>query len=489
MIESLGERTARLARRWVPDPFIFAILLTILTALLAVFLAPDVDRHVLARWAAGAADRGESEVAAGWRAAAAAGDTSAVGLLDRALQVLLYWIDPETGFWRLLAFGMQMTVILVTGYALAVSPPVRRIVDRLARVPRGAGSAAALVALVAVAAAFLHWGLGLIVGALLAREVGIRAARRGVPVHYPLLGAAGYAGLMVWHGGWSGSGPLKFASGAADLLGDDRVIPLSATIFSAMNITVAVALLVLVPLGFAWLAPRRPEAMEACPLREPPAPEREEPSAPGTPADRLDGSRLLAGVTGALGVTAVVAYAATSSRPDQLAVINGLFLFAGLLLHGTPRAYLRAVAAGAHGAAGIILQFPFYAGIMGMMAASGLARAFSDWCVTNPLVNETTFAPLAFVSAGIVNLFVPSGGGQVAVQGKILLDVARGLGVPEGKAVMALAYGDQLTNMLQPFWALALLGITGLKARQIIGYTLVVMVLATPVFIAALLLF
>lgn len=477
MIERIGERSARLARRWIPDPFIFAILLTILTALLAVCFAPDVDRHVLGRWAAHAADRGE------------AGDARAVGLLDRTIQVLLYWIDPKTGFWRLLAFGMQMTVILVTGYALAVSPPVKRIVDRLARVPRGAGSAAALVAFVAVAAAFLHWGLGLIVGALLAREVGIRAARRGVPVHYPLLGAAGYAGLMVWHGGWSGSGPLKFASGAADLLGDDRVIPLAATIFSPMNLAIAAVLLVLVPLFFAWLAPRRPEAMEACPLDEPEAPRTEEPATPETPADRLDRSRLLAWVTGALGVFAVVAYATTAARPDQLAIINGLFLFAGLVLHGTPRAYLAAVAAGTRGAAGIILQFPFYAGIMGMTAASGLARAFSDWCVTNPLVNETTFAPLAFLSAGIVNLFVPSGGGQVAVQGKILLDVAHGLGVPEGKAVMALAYGDQITNMLQPFWALALLGITGLKARQIIGYTLVVMVLAAPVFLVGLLAF
>ena len=230
--------------------------------------------------------------------------------------------------------------------------------------------------------------------------------------------------------------------------------------------------------------------MEACPLEETATAEPDEAAPPATtPVERLDRSRLIALGTGAVGVFAVIYYAATAARPDQLAVINGLFLFAGLMLHGTPRAYLRAVTAGTRGAAGIILQFPFYAGIMGMMAASGLARAFSDWCVTNPLVNEVTFAPLAFLSAAVVNVFVPSGGGQVAVQGRILLDVAGGLGVPQGKAVMALAYGDQLTNMLQPFWALALLGITGLKARQIIGYTMVVMVLATPVFLLALLVF
>jgi len=246
MIAAAGEHFARVAKRWIPDPFIFAILLTALTALLAVTLAPDVDGHVLER-------RGGGEVS----------------LLDRGVQVARYWIDPEFGFWKLLAFGMQMVLILVTGYALAVTPLVKRLVDRLSRIPKGAGSAAALVAFTAMAAALLHWGLGLIVGALLAREVGTRAAARGIPVHYPLLGAAGYAGLMVWHGGWSGSGPLKFASGARDLLGDERIIPLSETLFSPMNISVAVLLLILVPLMFRALAPSSIEAMEGPPDRVP----------------------------------------------------------------------------------------------------------------------------------------------------------------------------------------------------------------------------
>ena len=183
----------------------------------------------------------------------------------------------------------------------------------------------------------------------------------------------------------------------------------------------------------------------------------------------------------------MIDYAAGTRRADQIAVINGVFLFAGLILHGTPRAYLRAIAEGTRGASGIILQFPFYAGIMGMMSGSGLAALVSEWA--GSVSTAVSFPDIAFLSAALVNFFVPSGGGQTAVQGQILIDTARGLGVPEWKAVMALAYGDEITNMLQPFWALPLLAVTGLEARQIMGYTLVVMILVTPLFMVALTLF
>ena len=166
-------------------------------------------------------------------------------------------------------------------------------------------------------------------------------------------------------------------------------------------------------------------------------------------------------------------------------MINGVFLFAGLMLHGSPRAYVRAITEGSRSAAGIILQFPFYAGIMGMMGASGLAALVSAWFAR--VSTAEIFPAMAFVSAALVNFFVPSGGGQVAVQGQILIDSASSLGVPAWKAVMALSYGDEIGNMLQPFWALPLLAITGLEARQIMGYTILVMFLSAPIFIAALL--
>ncbi len=486
MIRALGERAARFAQRWIPDPFVFAILLTLLTGLLAIFQGPHVARDVLLDRARAVEARGDvmegparpeasEEVVAQW-----------VGLGDRVRQVGRYWISPEHGFWFLLKFGMQMTVILVTGYALATTPVLRRMIDALAVLPRGAGSAAALVALMAMLAAFVHWGLGLMVGALLARAVGCRARARGIPVHYPLLGAAGYVGLMVWHGGWSGSAPLIFATDQLGMLGGGEVLPFSQTLFSPMNLTVALLLLLTVPVLYALLAPGDPSRMEPCPL-DPEEGSTPEPPPRPTPADRLDRSRLAAWGIGLAGLAAVIDYALGTERADQIAVINGIFLFSGLILHGTPRAYLRAITEGTRGAAGIILQFPFYAGIMGMMSGSGLAALFSEACAN--LASAASFPGVAFLSAAVVNLFVPSGGGQVAVQGQILIDAARSLDVPAWKAVMALAYGDQITNMLQPFWALALLGITGLEARQIMGYTLVVMIFSSLIFVVPLTLF
>lgn len=162
-------------------------------------------------------------------------------------------------------------------------------------------------------------------------------------------------------------------------------------------------------------------------------------------------------------------------------------LMLGLLLHGTPRRYVRAVEQAASGCAGIILQFPLYAGIMGLMAGSGLTAQMASAIADTS--SPTTLPLFTFVSAGVVNLFVPSGGGQWAVQGPIAMHAAADAGVNPAKMVMAVAYGDQLTNMLQPFWALPLLAITGVKARDIVGYTAIVMVVAAAWMAAGLLLF
>ena len=139
------------------------------------------------------------------------------------------------------------------------------------------------------------------------------------------------------------------------------------------------------------------------------------------------------------------------------------------------------------GASGILIQFPLYFGIMGIMNSSGLVQVFSDFFVS--ISNEVTFPVYTFFSAGIVNVFVPSGGGQWGVQGPIIVQAAMDLGVSLPKSIMALAYGDQLTNMLQPFWALPLLGITGLKARAILPYTVALMCVGAVIFVTMLLLF
>ena len=167
--------------------------------------------------------------------------------------------------------------------------------------------------------------------------------------------------------------------------------------------------------------------------------------------------------------------------------VNATMLGLGMLFHGSPRRYLHAVEKSARGCAGIILQFPFYAGIMALLSASGLALWLAETTSQNATV--TSLPIMTFLSAGVVNFFVPSGGGQWGIQGPIALEAGAAVGVPASKMIMSVAYGDELTNMLQPFWAIPLLAITGIKAREIVGYTALVMLVAGTWMIIGLLAF
>lgn len=468
MIGALGRVLSRWAGRWVPDPFAIAIVLTFLTIGLA--------------WGFG--DRGALDLVGLWG-----------GRLDGGAV-----LPSEVGVWRLLTFAMQMCLILVTGHALASSRPMERVIARLASLPRSAAQAVALTALTAMVTALINWGLGLIVGALCARAVAVTAKQRGLRVHYPLLGAAGYAGMMVWHGGLSGSAPLTVTQtkDLASLLGrpDVAPIPLAETLASPLNLCVTALLLVLVPFVLTRMEPRAPHALvEVDPAALPGLEHRGHvsgangaPDAGTTDGSRLDHSSLLAAALAALifGYLAMYLGRIGLGRLD-LNAINLAFLGLGLVLHGSPAAYGRAAAAATAGCSGIILQFPLYAGIMGVFVHAGLVDRLAGWIAAT--ANPTSFAPLTMLSAGAVNLFVPSGGGQWAIQGPLVVQSAESLGVPLGKAIMAFAYGDEWTNMLQPFWALPLLGITGLAARDLIGYTAAVMLLSLPVYLGCLTLF
>jgi short-chain fatty acids transporter len=452
LISGLGLLVTRTIGRWIPDPFVLAIGLTLLTAILALALPGTF---------AGRDPEGPSKASL---------------LLDA------WW---NGGLWKLLSFSMQMALVLVTGYALAASPPVRRAIDALADLPRSAGSGAAIVALVAVVTGLLNWGLALVVGALLARAVGRGLERRGLPCHYPLLAAAGYTGLLVWHGGFSGSAPLKMttAAAAAEILPASVVaehaadgIPLSQTLLSPMNLFVAIGLVLIVPIGAMLLAP-----VDRGELKSPKAlgiafddDRHDEPSTGGGLIQTLLGIGL--GVACLAGFAIWLASDAGGIGRLGLDQINAAMFGLGLVLHGSPVRYLRAVEDAAKGCAGIIVQFPLYAGVMAMMSASGLLAMFAD--AANAMSTPETLPLLTMSSAAVVNVFVPSGGGQWAVQGPIALVAGADAGVPLGKMVMSVAYGDQLTNMLQPFWALPLLAITGVKARDIVGYTTILMLLA-----------
>ena len=407
--------------------------------------------------------------------------------LSGPLQVLGFWYE---GFWELLAFSMQMVLILVLGHALALTPAAQRAISFLTGFASNSGRAAALAGFAAIFVGFINWGLCLIFGAILARKIGERAKAENIPINYPLVAAAGYSGMMVWHGGFSGSAPLVVAEEGhflSDVIGK---IPISETLLSPLNIVVALLLLTVVPAAL-YLTGRK-SIQSNFPHFSGEEESREVTFRASSPAEKVDQRPYLAWVIGGiiLFLALYTGWSAGSENPFgflDLNFINFLLFGLGLLLHGSVARFLAAIQEAVAGASGIIIQFPLYAGIMGIMKYSGLITAFSNVFIA--LSTPDTLPLFTFFSAGLVNIFVPSGGGQWAVQGPVVVQAAEALGVPASKVIMALAYGDGLTNMLQPFWALPLLGITRLDARDILPYSSLILLIGGTIYLLCLWLF
>lgn len=424
MIRKMTKFFVKLVQKYLPDPFLFAVVLTFVVFLMGMIVNKQSPMNMIKFW-------GE-------------------------------------GFWKLLAFSMQMVLILVTGFVLASSPFFKSILSGIAKGMKSPAQAVMVTTFVSLIAAWINWGFGLVIGALIAKEM----AKSVKGADYRLLIASGYIGFLVWHGGLSGSVPLTIATAGHFLKDKMGVIPTSETLFSMINLVPLIILIITLPILTRMMSPSKEETFEIdaelLKNEEENIPEKND-----TPADKLENSMLISMITGVLGMVYVVYYFYTKGFKLNLDIVNFTFLFLGILLHKTPRRYLHTLTKAVKGSAGIILQFPFYSGIMGMMVASGLAASLSGWFVS--ISNATTLPFFAFLSAGIVNIFVPSGGGQWAVQAPIMIPASIELGVPLAKTAMAVAWGDAWTNMIQPFWALPALGIAGLGARDIMGYCVVAM--------------
>ena len=430
---------SHVVERWIPSSLVFAIVLTIVVALLALIITP----------------------------------TSPVDLI-------VGWGDGLAG---LLAFITQMALILLLGHMLANTKPVRKLLDWVADKPNTPMQAYLLVFVTAAVASLITWGLGLVVGGLLAKEVARSGRDRGIKLHFPMLVAAGFSGFVVWHMGYSGSGPLTAAtpgSFIAEQLG--YTIPISETTFAWWNISAALATIILVAVALWAIAPRGVEKIVEMP-KTMGKDEQLELDAVETPADRIDASRIPTLLVGLMLAAYIVIHFVQGGQVT-LDIVNWMFLALILLLVRSPFEVIALTKNAASNVGEILLQFPLYAGIMGLMSSSGLIQIISDMFVS--ISNPITFGLFALLSAGLVNFFVPSGGGQFAVQAPIMLDAAEQLGVDPSIAIMAVAYGDQWTNMIQPFWAIPLLAIAGLKMRDILGYTTATLVASGLVFGGAL---
>ena len=448
-------------KKYLPSPFTIAILLTLITILLAVsFTRPNE-----------------------------------VAFFDYTLEVLRFW---EGGIWNtgLLEFAYQMMLILVLGHVLVLSKPISNAILKVTQFCKDTATSAAIVAGTTMLVAFFNWGLGLIFGALLARKVAEHAQKNGIKLNYPIIGAAGYTGLMVWHGGVSGSAPIKIneeghiASIMKDVSSPElldqipSIIDFSQTIFSLSNMLIFITVVLVISSLFYWLGKKSNPTNISLPEYVMNVDEKAT-----TRAEKLDSSKILAIL---FGVLIIVAFSIRYFEDIKVLkitpnLINFLMLGLGIILHGSFKRFINAIGESISDVSGILIQFPLYFGIMGIMSSSGMVTQISDFFVS--ISNETTLPIFTFFSAGLVNVFVPSGGGQWVVQGPIVVESALKLGVPLNKAIMALAYGDQITNMLQPFWALPLLGITKLKAKEFLPYTLIAMFVGSAIYIVGLLLF
>lgn len=421
----------------------------------------------------------------------------ALALTDAGpITVLRGWGDGLIG---LLAFMTQIALVLLFGYTLARTRQVHRLLVAAASLPRTPVQAYAAVTLAAALASLLSWGLGLMVGVILARELAREGRERGLRLHFPLLVACGYAGYVVWHMGYSGSGPLAAATPGSfveEQLGE--TVPVSETIFAGWNLIAIAVTVVVVVAAMASLRPR-PED----PVIELPADveaEREATTAAPTegatnhvakadaptPAERVDSSRFITTTLGIALVGYLAVYFAQEGFALTLDIVNWTFLAAILLLVRSPEELGALIGDAARNVGDILLQFPLYAGILGIMTATGLITVFADFFVG--LASSTTLGLWAFLAGGFINLFIPSGGGQFAVQAPIFLEAAQQLDVKPEVVIMGIAYGDQWTNMIQPFWALPVLAVAGLGIRDILGYTTIALLVSGVVFGATMLL-
>ena len=421
----------------MPDPFVFAVLLTFLGALMAWKFAPNAT---------------PVSIAAAWYA----------------------------GVFNLFTFAFQMVIMLVAGYALATSPVIHRTLARIAGLATTPMSAVSLTLFVGMIASWLNWGLGLVTAALLAREVAKR-----VRIDFGWLVAAAYSGFVISTEGLSGSIALSQATHGSALNIVEKVtgqmLPLSQTVFTRFNLIPIAVLLVVLPILFRYLGPTEEHTVIADPERlraEDSAKIAPEP--PDTIGAKLDHAWILNLGLAAFGIFAIAMELNRTHYQIDLNIVIMALVMGGLLLHWRPAAYIAAVKHAARISGPLILQYPLYGGLMGIITTTGLAAVLSKIFIS--FSTQHTLPFFTYLTSLVITLFVPSGGGHWAVQGPFAIPAAVKLHSSLAGTTMAVAMGESVANMLQPFFALPILAIAGIKMRRMMGFMVITFFVSLIVF-------
>ncbi|HEX2835870.1 MAG TPA: TIGR00366 family protein [Thermoanaerobaculia bacterium] len=432
VLARLGSRIADACERWFPDAFVFALgaIVLVFAGGLSIGVAPSRLAH-----------------------------------------------EFGSGFWSLVNFTMQMALVIVGGFVVASSPPIARLTAKLAAIPKSGRGAVAFVAAFAMLSSLLSWGLSLIFTGLLVREI----TRRNPRVDYRAIGAAAYLGLgSVWALGLSSSAALLQATKSsipASLLPITGVLPLTQTIFLWQSVVMALVLIVVSILVAYYSAPRDEDARPMPTQRE--AEERVAP--PATPGERAENHPVLSILVAALmfWFLGQQFFEKGGLAALDLNNFNLAFLAAGLLLHWRPRSFLRAVGRSVPATAGVLIQFPFYGGIFGMISKTPIAERLAELFVH--ITTKETFPLVVALYSAMLGMFVPSGGGKWIIEAPYVMAAASSWHVHLGWTVQIYNAAEALPNLINPFWMLPLMGILNVKARDLAGYSILQLLFHAPV--------
>lgn len=436
-IQRFGIRVTAWTERWVPDAWIVALMLTIPVFILAIIWGDVTPRAAALAWG--------------------------------------------KGIWALLTLMAQFSFAIIVAYAVAVSKPVSKVLNWLASLPdeNKPWQAILLMALFAYATGWINWAVTIVASAVFVPFI----AKNNPNVDYRLLVTAAYLGIgTIWHAGLSGSAVLIAASPSSFLIENgilQSVIPVNETIFTAWNIGMSIAVVLLGTIIVVALSPppekayriTREEAEALIGTGEQLGAQQSE--KPQTPAEKMEwwpGWNI--GFGSATAAYLIYLIATQGFNAWTINAYNLLFLSLAILLHWRPRHFLNACERGVRGAWGVLIVFPFFAGIFGMIQFTNLGQTLSSFFTS--IATPETFAPIIYWYSGILNYFIPSGGAKYAIEASYILEAGRALGFSNAATTMAYAWGDMMTDMIQPFWALALLAIVRLKFGQIMGYCTVV---------------
>ena len=443
MLKTVTRFFVRMADRWMPDPLVVAIFLTFI-CLAAAILFTDF------------------------------------GLVDS--------VDAwGTSFWNLLAFTMQMVLILGMGHVVAHTKIVHRALIFIADRMTSARMAYGGLAFVAAFCGLFSWGVALIAPAVLSRIIAASCQRRGIKVHFPLLVASGWLGASTSMQGLSASIPLTINTPGHFLESQIGIIGLSATIFSLWSLSIVFTKLCAIPLVVSRLAPADAEIREMPPAAIATGKQEENAVASAmSPSQRIENARAVTLGLAALGGSYIAIHFSTGGGLN-LNTINMIFLVLGLALADSPKHYLALLGNAGRVIAPFLVQYPLYAGIMGIIAVSGLGEMLVNGFVA---ISDTNSLPIwTFFSAGLLNLFIPSAGGQWAVQGPIVVEAAMQLGTDIPRVAMAVTLGESWTNAIQPLYAIPVLAVAGLHIRDIMGYGVIICALNGTIYLTGILFF